>query len=179
MTGSNKNIFCRMYNLFRYSLKKILSGGKTDVNIKNISSPGSKVYACDGGSVRVGMMSHFESGVLVKASGGEIEIGKNVYLNRGVIIASREKVSVGNRVTVGPNTCIYDHDHGKKPGECFVTSPVVINDNVWIGAGCVILKGVTIGKNATIAAGSVVTKDVPENTTMYQKRETVLKTKGE
>jgi acetyltransferase-like isoleucine patch superfamily enzyme len=41
---------------------------------------------------------------------------------------------------------------------------VVIEDNVWIGAGVTILKGVTIGKNAVIAAGSVVTKNVAPNT---------------
>jgi acetyltransferase-like isoleucine patch superfamily enzyme len=40
---------------------------------------------------------------------------------------------------------------------------IIINDDVWIGAGCIILPGVTIGKGAVIAAGSVVTKNVAEN----------------
>ena len=44
-----------------------------------------------------------------------------------------------------------------------IPSPVVIGDNVWIGAHSTILAGVTVGKNAVIAAGSVVTKNVPEN----------------
>lgn len=43
------------------------------------------------------------------------------------------------------------------------TSPVVIEDDVWIGHGAVILSGVTIGAGSIIGAGSVVTKDVPEN----------------
>lgn len=38
--------------------------------------------------------------------------------------------------------------------------PIVIEDNVWIGAGVIVLKGVTIGTGSVIAAGSVVTKDV-------------------
>lgn len=169
----------RIYNLIRYTVMKILSLGNVRVNVKSISSVKSKVCAVDSGKVTVGIMSHFENGVVVKTSGGEINIGKNVYLNRGVIITGKERINIGNRVTIGPNTCIFDHDHGKNPGDDFVTAPIVIKDNVWIGAGCIILKGITIGENATIAAGSVVTKDVPGNSVMYQKRETVLKSKGE
>lgn len=41
--------------------------------------------------------------------------------------------------------------------------PIVIEDNVWIGAGVHIMGGVTIGRNSVIGAGSVVTKDVPGN----------------
>ena len=41
--------------------------------------------------------------------------------------------------------------------------PVRIEENVWIGAGAILLPGVTIGKNSVIGAGSVVTRDIPEN----------------
>ncbi len=41
--------------------------------------------------------------------------------------------------------------------------PVHIGENVWVGAGTVIVPGVTIGKNSVIGAGSVVVKDIPEN----------------
>lgn len=44
-----------------------------------------------------------------------------------------------------------------------IKAPVIIGDNVWIGARTVILPGVTIGNNVVVAAGSVVTKDVPDN----------------
>lgn len=40
---------------------------------------------------------------------------------------------------------------------------MVIDNNVWIGGGCIILPGVTIGDNTTIGAGSVVTKSIPAN----------------
>ena len=43
------------------------------------------------------------------------------------------------------------------------TKPVVIGDDVWIGANAVILPGVTIGRHCVVAAGAVVTKDVPDN----------------
>ena len=41
--------------------------------------------------------------------------------------------------------------------------PVHVGNNVWFGAGCIVLPGVTIGDNAVVAAGAVVTKDVPAN----------------
>lgn len=52
---------------------------------------------------------------------------------------------------------------------------VVIKKNAWIGAGTIILKGVTIGVNAVVAAGSVVTKDIPDNSILIQKRQSVYK----
>jgi acetyltransferase-like isoleucine patch superfamily enzyme len=43
-------------------------------------------------------------------------------------------------------------------------APIVIEDNVWLGANVVVMPGVTIGKHSVVAAGSVVTKDVPPDT---------------
>ena len=60
-------------------------------------------------------------------------------------------------------------------GGGFITNKIVIEENVWIGAGCIILKGVTIGKDAVIAAGTLVTKDVQSNTIIYQKRENCIR----
>jgi acetyltransferase-like isoleucine patch superfamily enzyme len=45
-----------------------------------------------------------------------------------------------------------------------IARPIVIERNVWIAAGAIIIGGVTVGENAVVAAGSVVTKDVPPNT---------------
>lgn len=54
----------------------------------------------------------------------------------------------------------HQHQCDYKPN--YVSKPVNIGDNVWIGANSIILKGVSIGSNSVIAAGSVVTKDIPE-----------------
>jgi acetyltransferase-like isoleucine patch superfamily enzyme len=56
------------------------------------------------------------------------------------------------------------------------TNPVVIGDDVWIGANAVILPGVTIGRHCVVAAGAVVTKDVPDNTVVGGVPAKVLKT---
>jgi acetyltransferase-like isoleucine patch superfamily enzyme len=45
-----------------------------------------------------------------------------------------------------------------------VASPIVLERNVWVGAGATVMHGVTIGADAVVAAGAVVTRDVPEAT---------------
>ena len=67
----------------------------------------------------------------------------------------------------GPNVVIATANHPIDPelrarGLQYVKD-VYIGENVWIGAGAVIVPGVKIGKNSVIGAGSVVTKDIPEN----------------
>lgn len=76
-------------------------------------------------------------------------------------------IYVGNRVLIGPNVVITTANHPLNPElrryEMQYNRDVYIGENVWIGAGAIILPGVHIGKNAVIGAGSVVTRDIPEN----------------
>lgn len=102
--------------------------------------------------------------------GAQLSLGAKTYVNRNSCIVSKESISIGEHVDIGPNVCIYDHDHNPKSETGFVTAPIVIGNRVWIGAGSIILKGVTIGENAVIAAGSVITHDIPANSIVYQKR---------
>ena len=79
-----------------------------------------------------------------------------------------DNIHIGSNTLIGPGVLIFDHDHdfekdknsGTKNGRHFVTKPIRIESDVWIGGNSVILKGVTIGKGAVIAAGSIVLKDV-------------------
>ncbi|WP_082482552.1 DapH/DapD/GlmU-related protein [Methylobacterium sp. Leaf123] len=81
------------------------------------------------------------------------------------IFASKATIHIGNRCNIGPNVSIetaghwFNHQANKRNS---YHKPVVIQDNVWIGAGCIILPGVTIGRNSIVAAGAVVAKDVAE-----------------
>jgi acetyltransferase-like isoleucine patch superfamily enzyme len=102
--------------------------------------------------------------------GAELKIGDHFGMTGGSIIVA-EKVVIGNNVFVGANTTITDTDfHPLNPQarmntpQKAKTSPIIIEDNVFIGMNCLILKGVTIGKGSIIGAGSVVTKNIPENT---------------
>ena len=105
-------------------------------------------------------------------------LGKNIFINRNCCIVSHESIEIHDGVTIGPNCCIFDHDHDVKHKGEFISKPIVIGENTWIGAGVIILKGVNIGKNSVIAAGSIVIKDVPDNTVFYQKRENLYIDRG-
>lgn len=100
-------------------------------------------------------------------SGHHIHMGKNVYANFNLTVVDDGDVFIGDYVMIGPNVTIVTAAHPIKPdlrrrGIQF-NRPVHIENNVWIGAGAIILPGVTIGENSVIGAGSIVTKDIPAN----------------
>ncbi|BCZ98077.1 hypothetical protein LEG80045_23330 [Legionella pneumophila] len=67
---------------------------------------------------------------------------------------------------IGPNVSIITASHALEPSKRRTTTigkPIVIEKNVWIATGAIIVGGVTVGENSVVAAGSVVTKDVPSN----------------
>lgn len=103
--------------------------------------------------------------------GAIISIGKNTGISGGTICAALNVV-IGNECLIGANVIIADTDFHPIKAERrrhnsnwknIASRPVVIEDNVFIGTGAIILKGVTIGKNSVIGAGSVVTNNVPPN----------------
>lgn len=84
-------------------------------------------------------------------------------------ISCRSSVTIGDNVLIGANVRIYDHDfhpvdpesRRRSPNENVATRPILVGNDVFIGAQAVILKGVTIGDRAVVGAGAVVSKDVP------------------
>lgn len=99
---------------------------------------------------------------LVAFNGGSLLIGDSVFINAGVSISAGSSVIIGHRCSIGPRVLIMDNDfhvHGDHEVQPQSVA-IVLEDDVWVGAGAIVLKGVRIGRGATIAAGSVVTKDV-------------------
>lgn len=95
------------------------------------------------------------------------EIGDNFYANAYCHLLG--EIYIGDNVMIGPQTVMWGRDHGMALSaepmnrQEYVNRPIIIGNNVWIGAHCTILKGVVIHDGAVVAAGSVVTKDVPAN----------------
>ncbi len=93
-----------------------------------------------------------------------IKIGKKCIVNENVLIEPGKGLTIGNNVVISPNTMILASDLSySNRDKKHDSGSISIGDNVWIGAGCIILKDVTIGNRSVIGAGSVVTKSVPEN----------------
>jgi maltose O-acetyltransferase len=96
-------------------------------------------------------------------------IGEAVYIADDFIIveelADRGNVTIGNRVSIAPRVTLVTSSH---PNNSRIRKfapvgqgPIVIEDDAWLGAGCVILPGVRIGRGAVVGANSVVMHDVP------------------
>ena len=98
--------------------------------------------------------------------GLNITIGSNVFINQGCHFMDMGGISIGDDVLIGPKVTLVTAGHPVAPAERrngIVAKPIVIGNNVWIGAAATILPGVTIGDNAVIAAGAVVSRSVPAN----------------
>ena len=96
--------------------------------------------------------------------GKNITFGKNVFLNSGCKFQDQGGITIGDNVLIGHNVVLATLDHNtcvSKRAELFA-APIVIEDNVWIGANATVTSDVTIGKGSIVAAGAVVTKDVPK-----------------
>ena len=104
--------------------------------------------------------------VFVNLNEPKIIIGDHFYANAGCHFLG--EITFGDDVLIGPKTVIWGRDHGTKIDSLIrkqskVDSPIIIGNNVWIGANVTILKGVKVGDNSIIGAGSVVVKNIPKN----------------
>lgn len=173
--------YYKLYNRLYFRFKGICFGENMQVY--------NKIYITGGGgNIHIGNNFHFTSGdginpicrnlrgcIHTESASSQITIGDNVGMS-STCIWVRERLTIGNHVNIGANVLIYDTDahqldylarRGERPANpddvqtCVQSAPVTIENDVWIGANCIILKGVTIGARSVIGAGSVVTKSLP------------------
>jgi len=101
------------------------------------------------------------------AGGVDIRVGRNVFVNQNCTFYDLGGLDICDDVMIGPNVNIITTGHPIEPSrrrDGVTAKPIVIERNVWIGAGATIIGGVTVGENSVVGAGSVVTRDVPPNT---------------
>lgn len=113
----------------------------------------------------LGDFSVVESFACINNAVGDVMIGDHTRIGlHNTIIGP---VTIGNHVNLAQGITVTALNHNFSDAEKRIdeqgvnTTPVVIGDDIWIGANAVILPGVTIGSHSVVAAGSVVTKDVP------------------
>ena len=99
--------------------------------------------------------------------GLNLELGERVFINQNCTFLDYAGIRLGSRVMVGPKATFITVGHPVDPADrklSLTGAPIVVEDNVWIGAGAMILPGVTIGRDSVIAAGAIVADDVPAAT---------------
>lgn len=147
------------------------------------------------GRISIGDRVSIDDYVMLDASGADagVTLGDEIILSRNCVIQAKTgPVSIGRRSDIGCNTILTSSSgihlgtHILVSGNCYIgggryitdrrdipimdqgvysRGPVVIEDDVWIGASATILDGVRIGRGSIVGAGSVVTRDLPEYST--------------
>ncbi|MFK3982968.1 sugar O-acetyltransferase [Micromonospora sp. NPDC050397] len=99
--------------------------------------------------------------------GYHISIGAGTFVNYGAVLLDVAPITIGADVQIGPNVQLLTPTHPTEPeprrAKWEAAKPITIGDNVWLGAGAIVLAGVTIGENTVVGAGAVVTRDLPAN----------------
>lgn len=170
--GKVNKVIRYLWNIFRFLPYRISNKYNVKMSWVTDVHPWAEIILQNNATFIFGSNSYIGRNTTISiVNDAQIEIAKNVFINRNCCIVAQKRIKIEENVSIGPQCCIYDHDHDLKNVGAYVTDDIVIKSGVWIGSGCIILKGVTIGENSVIAAGSVITKDVPANTIVYQLRE--------
>jgi virginiamycin A acetyltransferase len=119
-----------------------------------------------GSKIIVGDRSVIDSFVKIKPAGGagDLVIGSDVVINSGCVLYTGNGITIGNSVAIAANCTLAPVNHEYRSRETFIRSQgfrsskggIVIEDDVWIGANCVLLDGSYIRRGVVIAAGSIV-----------------------
>jgi acetyltransferase-like isoleucine patch superfamily enzyme len=101
----------------------------------------------------------------ITSDDAQINLGNRVFIGRGAELDISDRLTVGDDVLIAPGCFITDHQHRYDSGDRIAaqgcrSAPVVIGDDVWLGANSVILSGTRIESGAIVGAGAVVTRDI-------------------
>ncbi len=165
------------------------SHGKGEMDTAKFSKLGKNVIFEDGvkvfspETIEIGDNVYFGHHTQIKGHpAGKMKIGNNCWIGPNCFIQSPGTIKIGDNVGMGANVIVITSQHDlSSPEEIIINKPlqfkkVIIEDNVDIGAGAVILPGVSIGKGSMIGAGSVVTRDVPPKTVVAGNPAKILRT---
>ena len=142
-------------------LRAIFSGGSLKIG-KRPKMPYLPRFRWRQGTITIGDRISLRSGVVIDAQSGAIEIGRNVSFNDYTVLLGHGGIRIGDDVRVAAHVVMASFDHGYDDVDvpirmqANVKKPIVVEDDVWIGAGVKILGGTHIARGCVIGANSVV-----------------------
>ena len=139
-----------------------------------------------GGPVRLEKrVQIFRDCIIQTGLGGSVNVGAGTTVQpRCQFSAYMSPIHIGEDVQIAPNCAFYSYDHTFSPGEIIKKQPlqskggIVVEDDVWLGVGTIVLDGVRIGKGAVVGAGSVVTQNLPDGSIAVGSPARLLKMRG-
>jgi maltose O-acetyltransferase len=123
------------------------------------------------------LLAQCGEGVIIESGfhcdyGNQIVIGDRTFMNINCTLLdsplANHSITIGDDCLIGPNVQLLAVSHAVNPAQRLnkenFAAPITIGNNVWIGAGVIVLAGVTIGDNTVVGAGSIITKSIASNT---------------
>lgn len=175
---------CRLVGPYKNRRRLVRLSGRTfispyaEIACRNLSL-GARVFIddhvtlyahADGGSLSIGDDSSLQRYTILElAQGGNIRIGRHTHIQAGCqLTAAKGSILIGDHVQIAPRCGLYPYQHGFAATDIPIArqpltskGDIVIEDDVWLGVGAIVLDGVTIGRGAVVAAGAVVTTSIP------------------
>ena len=124
----------------------------------------------NGGSVELGDRVYLHNDTCIQTGdGGSLKIGSDTHIQpRCQFSAYKGLIQIGSGVQIASNCAFYLYDHDIAPDEPIknqsssTKGSIIVDNDVWLGHGAVVLDGVRIGKGAVIGSGAVVSRDIPD-----------------
>ena len=160
-------------------------GRKINLGANVVVERGAKLWVDTNDSyIAIGDDSYISSQCILNTFNGWISLGSNCTVNSYAILYGHGGLEIGNDVRIAPQVMIMPMNHISKDPHVPIrkqgisSQGVKIEDDVWLGAGAIILDGVTIGRGSVIGAGAVVTKDIPPHSVAIGVPARVIKKRG-
>lgn len=162
-----QRLYFKIYRLFFLPLKIRIEGDPRRIKLgrKIHWERGVLLSTSGGGRIEIDDNCEIKAGVKLATYGGEIILGKFTSVNYNTILYGHGGLKIGNYVRIAAGCVFIPAEHQFAPGQLIFEQDltkkgIYIADNVWIGAGAIILDGVTIETGSVVGAGTVVTKNI-------------------
>jgi acetyltransferase-like isoleucine patch superfamily enzyme len=122
------------------------------------------------------MVDQFRPAITVEPE-ATLVFGEDCFVNQGAMIHAARRIAIGDRVLIGDLVAISDTPfHSVTGHDDPRPRPIIIEDDVWLARGAIVLPGVTVGRGAVVGAGAVVTRDVPSGSLVVGNPARVIRT---